>query len=79
MRWPDGLQEEMQRDGIWDDEHGDRRNEIVCIGRGINHDAASALLEACLLTDEERQHREQPAASHELKRESILEQHPVAA
>ena len=52
-QWPDGLQEEMQRDGIWEDEHGDRRNEIVCIGRGIDHDAASALLDACLLTDEE--------------------------
>ena len=38
---------------LWDTEHGDRRTEIVCIGRDLDHEAARAQLEACLLTAEE--------------------------
>ena len=34
-------------------QHGDRRTELVCIGRKVDHEAASAQLEACLLTTEE--------------------------
>ena len=37
----------------WDAKHGDRRTELVCIGRELDDEAARALLEACLLTDEE--------------------------
>ena len=37
----------------WDAEHGDRRTEIVWIGRELDHDAARLQLEACLLTAEE--------------------------
>ena len=37
----------------WDAEHGDRRTELVCIGRALDYDAAVATLEACLLTPEE--------------------------
>ena len=32
---------------------GDRRTELVCIGRELDSEAASAQLEACLLTAEE--------------------------
>ena len=38
---------------VWDTEHGDRRTELVCIGRELDHKAASAQLEGCLLTAEE--------------------------
>ena len=64
--WPDGLAEEMQAaqarkraDGfppeemLWDSAHGDRRTELVCIGRALDHEAAQAQLDACLLTAEE--------------------------
>ena len=37
----------------WDAQHGDRRTELVCIGRGLDHEAAMAQLEACLLTPAE--------------------------
>ena len=37
----------------WDAEHGDRRTELVCIGRELDGEAASAQLEACLLTADE--------------------------
>jgi hypothetical protein len=37
----------------WDVQHGDRRTELVCIGRHLEHGAASKQLETCLLTAEE--------------------------
>ena len=37
----------------WDAKHGDRRTELVCIGRALDYDAAVATLEACLLTPKE--------------------------
>ena len=37
----------------WDSQHGDRRTELVCIGRALDHEAARCALEACLLTPEE--------------------------
>ena len=49
--WPAGLAEDFQ--GTWDVQHGDRRTELVCIGRALDHEAASAQLEACLITTEE--------------------------
>ena len=58
-RWPEGLADELQHDAshldycTWDAEHGDRRTELVCIGRELDREAASAQLEACLLTAEE--------------------------
>ena len=39
---------------LWDArQHGDRRTELVCIGRELDHEAARAQLEGCLLTTEE--------------------------
>ena len=63
-QWPDGLKEEVARDlraaeadptgyHPFDRVHGDRRIELVCIGREFDKEAASAQLEACLLTPEE--------------------------
>ena len=37
----------------WDVQFGDRRPELVCIGRALDHDAARAQLDECLLTAEE--------------------------
>ena len=47
--WP----EEMPTGFVWDAKHGDRRTELVCIGRELDQHAARRQLEACLLTDEE--------------------------
>ena len=52
-QWPDGLKKELDRDGAWDAEHGDRRTELVCIWRELDAEAARAQLAACLLTDDE--------------------------
>ena len=49
--WPEGLAEDIQP--LWDEAHGDRQTELVCIGQKLEHEAAKAALEACLLTDEE--------------------------
>jgi len=37
----------------WDEEWGDRRTELVVIGRGMDEGALTAALDDCLLTDEE--------------------------
>ena len=63
-QWPKELEEEIQKDlraseaeaggyKTWDEEHGDRRTELVCIGRELDCKAATAQLEGCLLTTEE--------------------------
>ena len=51
---------ELERDqtgasrvSMWDAEHGDRRTELVCIGRELDGEAAQEQLEACLLTADE--------------------------
>ena len=51
-QWPQEVRDAFQK-ASWDEEHGDRRNEIVCIGRELDCEAVSAQLEACLLTAEE--------------------------
>ena len=38
---------------LWDETHGDRQSELVCIGQELDHKAAEAALSACLLTAEE--------------------------
>ena len=51
--WPAGLSERRRDD--WDDEHGDRKTELVCIGQDLDSEAACAELEASLLTEAELQ------------------------
>ena len=38
---------------LWDVSHGDRQNELVVIGRRMDHGGVEAALTACLLTDDE--------------------------
>jgi G3E family GTPase len=65
-QWPEGMAEAIQAeqtkrvaDGLaesellWDAEYGDRRSEMVCIGRDLDIAEARAQLETCLLTAEE--------------------------
>lgn len=40
-------------DTEWHDEHGDRRTELVFIGRGLDEGTLTAQLEECLVTDQE--------------------------
>ena len=49
--WPAGLHETIHE--LWDEKHGDRQTELVCIGHELDHAAAEAALRACLLTEEE--------------------------
>ena len=61
--WPSGLEEQFVEDicqrqreiagGSWDAMYGDRCTELVCIGRELDHEAARAQLEECLLTADE--------------------------
>ena len=37
----------------WADPYGDRRQELVFIGKGINKEEIKKRLESCLLSDEE--------------------------
>ena len=50
-QWPAGLAEDVQ--DTWDAQRGDRRTELVCIGRALDPEAARSQLEGCLLTTEE--------------------------
>ncbi|WP_022929452.1 zinc metallochaperone GTPase ZigA [Patulibacter americanus] len=49
--WPDEVRERIVAD--WDPEFGDRRQELVFIGQGLDRDAFVARLDAALLTDAE--------------------------
>ena len=51
--WPEGLADDLKGSTLWDGEHGDRQSELVCIGQQLDHAAAAAALEACLLTEDE--------------------------
>lgn len=51
--WPEDLADREQFLQNWDPIFGDRRQEIVIIGQGLDRAAVSKLLDDCLLTDEE--------------------------
>ena len=50
--WPKGLAADLVPP-LWQEPWGDRQNELVVIGKDMDHDAVRAALDACLLTDAE--------------------------
>ena len=50
--WPEGMRNGRGGDE-WHGQYGDRRTELVCIGQQLDHLAAQAQLEACLLNEAE--------------------------
>ncbi|MEO1236277.1 MAG: zinc metallochaperone GTPase ZigA [Planctomycetota bacterium] len=51
--WPDDPETREWIEGLWDDEVGDCRQEIVFIGVGMDRDKIEAGLDTALVTDEE--------------------------
>ncbi|MCD4685920.1 MAG: GTP-binding protein [Anaerolineae bacterium] len=51
--WPDDAEERATISAVWQDPHGDRRQELVFIGLHMDHAAITAQLNACLLTNAE--------------------------
>ncbi len=51
--WPDSPEVKAQIKAMWHPEFGDRRQQIVIIGQGMDEAALRTSLDACLLTDME--------------------------
>lgn len=49
--WPETLWEDLKE--LWQEPHGDRSQEVVFIGQFKTKDDIEALLDTCLLTDDE--------------------------
>ncbi len=51
--WPDDPFLTSEAERVWDDQTGDRRQEVVFIGINLSEDVLQHQLERCLMTDEE--------------------------
>eukprot|EP00931_Biecheleriopsis_adriatica_P100805 TRINITY_DN76048_c0_g1_i1.p1 TRINITY_DN76048_c0_g1~~TRINITY_DN76048_c0_g1_i1.p1 ORF type:complete len:941 (+),score=180.12 TRINITY_DN76048_c0_g1_i1:20-2842(+) len=49
--WPAGLEEDIKP--LWQEPHGDRQSELVCIGLHMDETAVKDALQLCVLTDQE--------------------------
>ncbi|MFU8829512.1 MAG: zinc metallochaperone GTPase ZigA [Phycisphaerales bacterium] len=54
-RWPDDAESIQWIESKWLEPHGDRRQEVVLIGIDLEQHKLCALLDSCLLSDEEMQ------------------------
>ena len=52
-KWPDNPEWRQGIKKYFQGDHGDRRQEIVLIGIGMDKEKLTAMLDACLLTNEE--------------------------
>jgi hypothetical protein len=52
-QWPDDEEARLRIFNQMKEPYGDRRQEIVLIGMGIDWEGLKAMLDKCLLTDEE--------------------------
>ena len=51
--WPTEQEEREELERVWEEAFGDRRQELVFIGKGMNEAAMRSALDACLLGDAE--------------------------
>ena len=51
--WPDDKEECDEIMKLWKKPYGDRRQEIVIIGKDMDREKVTSKFDACLLTDEE--------------------------
>ena len=51
--WPDDPEDRAHIEGQWEGEYGDRRQELVLIGTGMDQPALTAALDGCLVTEAE--------------------------
>ncbi len=63
--WPEDEETRRWLDEVWDDEVGDRRQELVFIGRDQDEEVMREALDFCLLTDDEMQAGEVKWASYD--------------
>ncbi|UXY16263.1 zinc metallochaperone GTPase ZigA [Chitiniphilus purpureus] len=59
--WPQDEESVALIEADWDPRHGDRQQELVLIGIGLDEPALRAMLDACLLTDAELAQATDPA------------------
>ena len=53
LLWPEGMEEELGAAGVWDAQHGDRQQELVFIGVGLDEARVRAAVGACLMGEDE--------------------------
>ena len=53
IQYPSFIENQKSIESVWSKDFGDRKNEIVFIGLGLNQEEIELDLNQCLMTDEE--------------------------